>query len=45
MSYLRFDKTLMTNLRESLPKEVLRSNRSGAYSCTTLVGNRHPTRS
>ena len=37
MSYLRFDKTLMTNLRESLPKEVLRSNRSGAYSCTTLV--------
>ena len=37
MSYLRFDKTLMTNLRESLPKEILRSNRSGAYSCTTLV--------
>ena len=37
MSYLRFDKTLMTNLAESLPKEVLRSNRSGAYSCTTLV--------
>ncbi len=37
MSYLRFDKTLMTNLEESLPKEILRSNRSGAYSCTTLV--------
>lgn len=37
MSYLRFDKTLMTNLGESLPKEILRSNRSGAYSCTTLV--------
>ena len=37
MSYLRFDKTLMTNLAESLPKEVLRSNRSGAYSCTTIV--------
>ena len=37
MSYLRFDKTLMTNLRDSLPKEVLRSNRSGAYSCTTIV--------
>ena len=37
MSYLRFDKTLMTNLQESLPKEILRSNRSGAYSCTTLV--------
>lgn len=37
MSYLRFDKTLMTNLSDSLPKEVLRSNRSGAYSCTTIV--------
>lgn len=37
MSYLRFDKTQMTNLDDSLQKEVLRSNRSGAYSCTTLV--------
>ncbi|MBQ3993180.1 MAG: glycogen debranching enzyme family protein, partial [Bacteroidaceae bacterium] len=37
MSYLRFDKALMTNLQEALPKEVLRSNRSGAYSCTTIV--------
>ena len=37
MSYLRFDKAQMTNLEEILPKEILRSNRSGAYSCTTLV--------
>lgn len=37
MSYLRFDKTLMTNLQDSLPKEILRSNRSGAYSCSSLV--------
>ena len=37
MSYLRFDKTLMTNLEDSLPKEILRSNRSGAYSCSTIV--------
>lgn len=37
MSYLRFEKALMTNLQESLPKEVLRTNRSGAYSCTTIV--------
>ena len=37
MSYLHFDKTLMTNLQESLPKEILRSNRSGAYSCSTIV--------
>ena len=27
----------MTNLEVSLQKEILRSNRSGAYSCTTLV--------
>jgi predicted glycogen debranching enzyme len=38
MSYLRFDKTLMTNLEESLPREILRTNRSGAYHCTTIVG-------
>ena len=37
MSYIHFDKTLMTNLEESLPKEILRSNRSGAYSCSTIV--------
>lgn len=37
MSYLRFDKTLMVNLQESLPKEILRSNRSGAYSCSSIV--------
>ena len=28
MSYLRFDKTLMTNLEESLQREILRTNRS-----------------
>lgn len=37
MSYIHFDKTLMANLEESLPKEILRSNRSGAYSCSTIV--------
>ena len=37
MSYLQFDKTLMTNLEEALKKEVLRSNRSGAYSCSTIL--------
>lgn len=37
MSYLRFDKTLMTNLEESLQREILRSNKSGAYHCTTIV--------
>ena len=37
MSYLRFDKTLMANLQESMPKEILRTNRSGAYSCSSIV--------
>ncbi|MCC8187584.1 MAG: amylo-alpha-1,6-glucosidase [Bacteroides sp.] len=37
MSYLRFDKTLMVNLEESLPREILRTNQSGAYHCTTIV--------
>ena len=37
MSYLRFDKTLMVNLQESLPREILRTNKSGAYHCTTIV--------
>lgn len=27
----------MTNLQESLPRELLRTNRSGAYSCSTIV--------
>ena len=38
MSYLHFDKTLMTNLEDSLPKEVIRTNRSGAYSCSSVLG-------
>ncbi len=37
MSYLRFDKTLMTNLEESLTREIFRNSRSGAYHCTTIV--------
>lgn len=37
MSYLHFDKTLMVNLQESLTREILRTNRSGAYHCTTVV--------
>lgn len=38
MCYLRFDKAQMTNLQESLYKELLITNRSGAYCNTTLVG-------
>ena len=37
MSYLKFEKALMTNLQDSLPRELLRTNRSGAYSCSTIV--------
>lgn len=38
MSYLKFDKKLMINLEQSLPKEMLRTNQAGAYHCTTVVG-------
>lgn len=37
MGYLRFEKALMTNLEEALPRELLRTNRSGAYSCSTIL--------
>ena len=37
MSNLRFEKAVMTNLEESLRRELLRTNRSGAYSSSTLV--------
>lgn len=37
MSYLNFDKTLLINLERSLSKEMIRTNRAGAYSSTTLV--------
>ena len=37
MSYLRLEKAVMTNLQESLRREILRTNRSGAYSSSTLV--------
>lgn len=38
MSYLKFDKSQMANLQESLYKELLLTNHSGAYASTTLVG-------
>ena len=37
MSYLKFDKTVMINLEESLTREVLRTNRLGAYHSSTVV--------
>ena len=38
MPYLHFDKMQMTNLQDSLFKELLITNRQGAYCSTTLVG-------
>ena len=38
MSYIRFERTAITNLEESLKRELLRTNRSGAYACSTIVG-------
>ena len=38
MSYLKFDKHLLINLDQSLPKEMLRTNQAGAYHCTSIVG-------
>lgn len=38
MSYLKFDKELMINLEYSLYRNVLRTNRRGAYNNTTISG-------
>ena len=37
MGYIRFEKSLMTNLEETLPKELLRTNRSGAHACSSIL--------
>jgi len=38
MSYIHFDKTQLINLNYSLEKEIIRSNRSGCYTSTTIIG-------
>ncbi|MBD8488442.1 glycogen debranching enzyme family protein [Echinicola sp. CAU 1574] len=38
MSYIHFDKTELINLNYSLEKEIIRSNRSGCYTSTTIIG-------
>jgi len=37
MSYLKFDRVLLTNLEKSLSKEFLRTNRAGAYASSSIV--------
>ena len=36
MNYIEFDKLKLINLEYSLNKELLRSNRGGSFSCTTI---------
>ena len=38
MSYLKFDKNQLVNLEYSISREILRSNRAGSYSNTTIIG-------
>jgi len=38
MSYIEFEKTQLINLEFSLNREILRSNRAGSFSCTTIIG-------
>ncbi len=38
MAYLKFDSTQLINLEYSLNREILRSNRSGSYSSSTIIG-------
>ena len=37
MPYLKFDKTLLINLEKSLTKEMIRTNKAGAYCSSTLI--------
>ncbi len=38
MSYIEFDKLQLVNLEYMLERELIRSNRSGAFACQTLIG-------
>jgi predicted glycogen debranching enzyme len=38
MGYIKFDKSKVVNLEYSLSREILRTNRGGSYSSTTIVG-------
>jgi len=38
MGYIKFDKSKVVNLEYSLGREILRTNRAGTYSSTTIVG-------
>jgi len=38
MSYIKFDKSQVINLEYSLAREMIRTNRAGSYSSSTIVG-------
>jgi predicted glycogen debranching enzyme len=38
MSYIHFDKSQLVNLNYSLEREIIRTNRSGTYTSTTIIG-------
>jgi predicted glycogen debranching enzyme len=38
MSYIKFEKSQVVNLEFSLAREIIRTNRAGSYSSTTIVG-------
>ena len=38
MSYIHFDKTQLINLNYSLDREIIRTNRGGSYTSTTIIG-------
>ncbi|HAJ99824.1 MAG TPA: amylo-alpha-1,6-glucosidase [Bacteroidales bacterium] len=38
MGYINFDKEQLVNLEYSLTKEMVRSNRAGAFTCSTILG-------
>lgn len=38
MGFIKFDKTQLINLGYSLNKEMVRANRAGSFSCTTILG-------
>jgi predicted glycogen debranching enzyme len=37
MSYIQFDKTKLINLKYSLSRELLRTNRAGSYASSTII--------
>ncbi len=37
MTFLKFDKSKLINLEYSLKREIIRTNRTGSYACSTII--------